>query len=145
MANNAKVGGILSIVAGGLGLLGMLMVVALAIFFAVMPGLFAEDFNAEFNGGGMTPETMFIILAVIYGVMGLVGALIGALAIVGGVFALKKKYWGWALAGAIGGNLICPLCGIPALIFISMGKPEFDGGAATAPPAHPALVEKIVG
>jgi hypothetical protein len=75
--------------------------------------------------------------------MGFAGILVGALAIVGGIFVLKKQRWGWALAGAIAGNLLFPLCGIPAVIFTSLGKAEFKTTAVSLTPHAPA--EKIVG
>jgi len=68
------------------------------------------------------------------------GALIGAsmiilsiVAIVGGVFAIRKKAWGFALAAAIcafivGLPFIVPaiLLGIPAIVFTALGKGQFE-------------------
>ena len=144
MTNNTKTGGVLSIVAGGIGILSMLMLVLVAVFMAVMPSLFGEDFYSaqSYSNDEMSPQMVFIIIAVIYGGMGFIGMLIGALAVVGGVFTLKKKYWGWALAGAIAGNLVFPPCGIPALIFTCLGKSEFQ---TTTPSAPTAPVQTIVG
>ena len=144
MTNNTKTGGVLSIVAGGIGVLSMLMLVLVAVFMAVMPSLFGEDFypGQSYSSGELSPEVVFIIMAAIYGGMGFIGMLIGALAVVGGVFTLKNKYWGWALAGAIAGNLVFPPCGIPALIFTCLGKGEFQIAAPLAPPAP---VQTIVG
>ena len=62
---------------------------------------------------------------------GLIGApliVLGIIAIIGGVFALRKRIWGLALAGAI-----CSLCfppyswflAIPAIVFIALSKQEF--------------------
>jgi hypothetical protein len=48
------------------------------------------------------------------------------LAIVGGAFALKKRHWPLALAGAIAGTITFFPCGIPAIIFVSLGKEEFS-------------------
>jgi hypothetical protein len=84
-----------------------------------------------------------IICAVIGGVLTFfvagLGALIGApliilsiVAIVGGVFAIRKRVWGLALAGAICGFIvglpfIAPaiLLGIPAIVFTALGKGQF--------------------
>jgi hypothetical protein len=127
MSNNAKVGGILSIIAGGFGvLLGCFYVLLIWLFnfmFTNIPQTLPQE--------PMTPEfpfPFFQVIGIIYGAIGLFIALVGVLAIVGGAFALKRKHWGWALAGAIGGNLVFGLCGIPALIFICLGKEEFTGG-----------------
>lgn len=138
MQNNAKLGGILSIVAGSIGIFGMLILVALAVFMAVMPGLVDNGFYNQDDES----RIVFIVLAVVYGVMGLGGILVGVMAIVGGVFAMQKRRWAWSLAGAIAGNVLFPLCGIPAVIFVCLGKNEF--GAVT-PGAPPAPMQRIVG
>jgi hypothetical protein len=85
--------------------------------------------------GSEPPEVFFTVMIVIYIIMGGFYTLVGVLAIVGGVFALKKKHWGWALAGSIAGTLVFFPCGVPAIIFIAMGKQEFKARqqpAATA-------------
>jgi hypothetical protein len=74
--------------------------------------------------GGMT----FGFLGV--GWLGAIGApaiICGIIAIVGGIFALKRRTWGLALAGAICA-IIGPggLLGILAIIFVSLGKGEFE-------------------
>jgi hypothetical protein len=128
MGNNAKVGGILSIVSGAFGFLG-------AGYFVLMLWLFNFMFTTPQPQGPMTPEfpqEMFQIMAIIYGGIGLILALIGVLAIVGGVYALKKRHWLLALAGAIAGTVTFFPCGIPAIIFVSLGKEEFT--AAEPPP-----------
>ena len=51
-------------------------------------------------------------------------ALLGIVAIVGGVFAIKRRLWGFALAGAIC-SLVTLLLGIPAVILIVLSKAEF--------------------
>jgi hypothetical protein len=124
MGKNAKVGGILSIIAGAFGvLIGASYALIIWIFNFVVTSI-PQTIPQE----PMTPEfpfPFFQIMGFIYGAIGLFIALVGVLAIVGGAFAIKKKYWGWALAGAIGGNLVFCLCGIPALIFVCLGKDEF--------------------
>jgi len=126
MSNNAKVGGILSIVCGGFGILGIGWAVLWIYMSTLMFDLPQDPFTPAF------PQEMFQIMAIIYGGMGLILALIGALAIVGGVFALKKKHWALALAGAIAGTVTFFPCGIPAIIFVSLGKEEFTAGEAPA-------------
>jgi len=77
----------------------------------------------------------------IHGILGGVGIfltaiavpliILGVVAIVGGVYALKRKRWGLALAGAICALLCNTLMGILAIIFVSMGKGEFEGKTDT--------------
>ena len=50
---------------------------------------------------------------------------IGIIALIAGIFTLRRKSWGFALAGAILALFpIIPL-GVLAIIFVSMGKKEF--------------------
>jgi len=122
MGNNAKVGGILSIVSGAFRVLGLGWAVLWIYISTLMFDLPQEPMAPEF------PQEFFQIMAIIYGAIGLILALIGVLAIVGGVYALKRKHWGLALAGAIAGNVVFFPCGIPAIIFVSLGKEEFTAG-----------------
>ena len=48
--------------------------------------------------------------------------------IVGGIFALRRRVWGLALAGAICAFLVPAgfILGILAIIFVAMGKREFE-------------------
>jgi hypothetical protein len=55
---------------------------------------------------------------------GIIG--IGVVALIAGIFTLRRKSWGFALAGAILALFpIIPL-GVLAIIFVSMGKNEFS-------------------
>jgi len=97
--------GILSIVAGLLGLIGGLVV-------GVIGGTFAG--LAEIPGIGGVLAAIAIPLIII-----------GIVAIVGGIYAVKRRLWGLALAGTIC-SLICVwFLGIPAIIFVILGKNEF--------------------
>ena len=51
---------------------------------------------------------------------------LGIIAIIGGIFALRRNIWGLALAGSICA-LIGPwfILGVLAIIFVSLGKGEF--------------------
>ena len=51
---------------------------------------------------------------------------VGIIAIVGGIYALRREVWGLALVGSICA-LIGPLfvLGVLAIIFVSLGKSEF--------------------
>ncbi len=61
------------------------------------------------------------------GAIGTPAIIFGIIAIVGGIFALRRRIWGLALAGSIcaliGGGFIL---GILAIIFVIMGKGEFE-------------------
>ncbi len=94
--------GILSIVAGAIGLIIGIVVAALGETIGMMAG---------FWGWGAIGAPMIAL---------------GIVAIVGGIFALQRRVWGMALAGAICA-LIWPMTilGILAIIFVAMSKKEF--------------------
>ncbi len=62
-------------------------------------------------------------------VLGLLIVLIGylpmGLSFVGGIYALKRKHWGLALAGSIC-SVLFPFLGIPAVVLLIMRKGEFN-------------------
>ena len=51
--------------------------------------------------------------------------IIGILALIGGVLAIQRKKWKWALVGSIAGSLSVLPLGIPAIILIALSKDEF--------------------
>lgn len=48
------------------------------------------------------------------------------LAIVGGIFCLQRKRWGWALAGSIIAILPFSILGLVAVILVAISKDEFE-------------------
>jgi hypothetical protein len=78
------------------------------------------------------PAEFFRVWVIFYSIIGGFLVILGILAIIGGIFALRRKIWGLALAGAIAGTFVFFPCGIPAIIFVSLGKQEF---ALPKPPA----------
>jgi len=109
-------GGILCIIAGVINvLLGFVVVVVMAGAGLLM-GTELVELPAELAGMSWL------------GVLGVPLVVMGIVSIVGGVYALKRRLWGFALAGAIcsimTGNL---LYGTLATIFISVSKSEFNG------------------
>jgi len=98
--------GILSIVAGAFGLLG-----------AIIVGVVGETIAGLEQIPGMS--TLFAAIAIPL-------IIIAIIAIVGGVYALKRRIWGLALAGTICSLFCMWLLGIPAIIFVILGKSEFS-------------------
>jgi len=93
--------GILSIIAGVLGLILGLIVAAV---------LEAIGWFVGFVGLGIV-----IVPLIIFPVI----------AIVGGVFALRRRIWGLALAGSIFAFICVWFLGLPAIILIALSKKEF--------------------
>ncbi len=93
------VGGILAIIAGALQ-------VILGIIIAAIGGI---TFLFAWAGVFATPLIVF-----------------GIIAIIGGIYALRREVWGLALAGSICA-IFGPwfILGILAIIFVSLGKGEF--------------------
>ncbi len=65
------------------------------------------------------------IAGAFYLAIGFFFMLVSALAIVGGIFSIRRRRWGLALAGAIAATSVFFYCGVPAIIFVSMGRSEF--------------------
>ena len=95
--------GILCIIAGVIQVIGGTVVAALGGFAG---GFFGMGWLAAIGG----PLIVF-----------------GVVAIVGGVYALRRRVWGLALAGSICA-LVGPwaVLGILAIIFVALGKNEFE-------------------
>lgn len=91
---------------------------------SIIGGIIAIAFGAIFA----TIGTAFLYgipgLEIMGGIGGGIIAL-GVIALIGGIMALKRKAWGFALTGAIFACFpVIPL-GILAIIFVAMGKSEF--------------------
>jgi hypothetical protein len=123
MRNNSKISGILSIISGGIGVIESLFMFALtAMVPMMMESFYASDI-----------ESMAGVLGAIYVISGIFNLIVSILAIVGGIYALKRKYWGMGLAGAIASILVFFFTGVPALIFIILGRKEYSQGSPVPP------------
>jgi hypothetical protein len=107
--NRARLGGVLTLVAGIIGLVSGLMFLL--------------------TGGNI--ETALAFPATIEALNGLPTLILGIIAVAGGACAMKHKAFGFAVAGAVLSavatfNLgIVIILGILGIIFIAMGKREF--------------------
>jgi hypothetical protein len=135
MTNNARVGGILSIVAGGLGAIGALVGLLFAILVGVFGGGRYYGYDGYYGASGDWP----MVFAVFIGVWSFIGLVLSILAIIGGSYGIRKKSWGLALMGAIASVLTFFPCGVAAIVFTVMGRLEFPQNAPTAPPAAPTI------
>jgi hypothetical protein len=132
MNKYATVGGILSIVSGALGILSGLSVIFMAFFIS---WLISSEDAYVYNSSDIAVTELSNILRAIYGSMGVFFILVGILALIGGIFAVRRKVWGLALAGAIASVMTFFPVGIVSIIFTSMAKPEFEANViSTTPP-----------
>jgi len=102
--------GILEIICGAWGL-----------FFALALALVGSFFKT------LAIPDMPAFVGPIIGAMSIPFGLLSIVAIVGGVFALRRKIWGLALAGAIV-SIFLPymiLLAIAAIVFVALSKKEF--------------------
>ena len=103
-----KIGGVLTIISGTLASLGA---ANYAIGLIGVRGL---------SKGDIPP----FVPSIIFGVP-ILSIVIGILALIGGILAMRRKRWGWSLVGSIAGILSVLPLGIPAIILISLSKDEF--------------------
>lgn len=52
-------------------------------------------------------------------------AALGIVSIIGGVYALQRRMWGWALAGSITTAFISNVLGIAAIALVAVSRDEF--------------------
>jgi len=77
-------------------------------------------------GGAVGGLATIPIMPQIFGIIATPIIILGIVAIVGGIYALKRRIWGLALAGSICALIGPWFLGIPAIIFVVMGKDEFE-------------------
>jgi hypothetical protein len=118
------VAGLLNIVSGALGVIvGLFMSLrVLAVTAAHAAQGVAPRVAPHAGAYPQTPHLFFPGMGIACGIALLV---IGVLAIVGGVYALKLKAWGLALAGSIAAVITGPIIGLLALIFVVLGREDF--------------------
>ena len=105
--------GILDIVAGCWGLILSLMFVSIGAVMRYIPEMYTE------------PDTSQYIFP-IFTAMAVPIAILGILAIVGGIYALRRRIWGLALAGSIAAFFPAWILGLPAIVFTALSKKEFE-------------------
>jgi hypothetical protein len=67
----------------------------------------------------------FPLFGALFGFLAIPAAILGVLAIIGGVFATQRQRWGWALIGSIAALLVSNVIGIISIILIALSKDEF--------------------
>jgi len=106
------VAGILNIVTGALGIIGA---ISTFIGFGVVSGALGIPTGPipGFVPGIVLGTAIFTLI-------------IAILALVGGIFAVQRKMWGWALAGSIAAILVFLPLGIASTILAALSKNEFE-------------------
>jgi hypothetical protein len=121
-SSNAKIAGILSIIAGVSALFGSLVLGAIGVAGSAVLGSAARHAP---QGLPLLPLLLFIPLSV------LIFAL-GVIAIIGGVYGVRRDHF-WVLVIGAAAAVFCFLpLGVAALVFTVLAEKEFAQGPAPA-------------
>ena len=115
------VAGVLNIVSGVCAFIGAGAVVFSTAMMNSVPDLRDEDVPLE-------------VLTWMMGSLGVFLAVLGVVSIVGGVFGIRRRGFGWAMAGSIASLFSVMPFGLAALILVLVGEREFAGRQAPEPP-----------
>ena len=112
-----KIAGLLSIIAGSIGILGS--VIAIVLFsFVNNPHNNPMPLDSSFGDAvGWALIISFLVINLV--------------AVAGGVMAIKRRLWGLALAGAICAmfSLWASVLGIVSIVFLALSRHEFGNGS----------------
>ena len=106
--------GILDIISGALS---FFWAISLFIGFAIISGCWVVP-----GGVGYIPH---FVPGVVLG-WAIISLIITAVILIGGIYALKRKMWGWALASSILSILAFLPLGIAATVLVAQSKNEFE-------------------
>jgi len=110
-------GGILSIISGALGFITIAFFLA---FGSIFGAAIARDVLSSL-GFWQTGLPLTII-----GIIAIPLLCVNIVAIVGGIYAIQRRGWGMALAGAICSVFPSQILGVLAVVFIAISRREFE-------------------
>ena len=110
--------GILNIVTGGLS---AFMAIGIIIAFFAVSSINIMNFLPTAEAPFIAPLIGTILIVIL--VLSIARAVF---TIVGGVFALQRRKWGWALAGSIIAIIAMFPLGVASTILVAMAKREFE-------------------
>jgi len=105
------VAGVFNIVVGAFCILGALSMGIGALFFIPVSG---DMFGRIPFGAGL----IFLLAAIPLIVLGVIS-------IIGGIYNLQRRMWGWALAGSITTAITSNVLGIVSIVLTAISKNEF--------------------
>ncbi len=98
------IAGVLILISEGFNLLAALGIVVAGSLIVIWDG---------FNAGLILP---LILIPVLF---------FTVIAVIGGIFSIQRRYWGWALAGAIIAAFPFSIFGLAAVVLLALSKDEF--------------------
>jgi hypothetical protein len=105
--------GILNLICGGFAVLASSILAIIGTISGVLLSYAKLDFPPA-------------VIALLFSVLAIALAIVGILAIIGGVYALQRRKWGMVLTGSIAALLPCRLFGIAAIVLAVLAKKEFE-------------------
>jgi len=121
--------GILSIISGVVGLLGS---------FGILIAIAALNATGHWIGEWNMYWEPFNVISILWTIE-IPLFICGALALIGGIFAVQRKFWGVALAGSIAAFFSAWLLGLVSVILTSLSRDEFSPETKTV-----TIAEKTV-
>ena len=108
--------GILDIVGGAIGMVGGLYLVVLTNMFQLIRTALMLDPTMVDSIEDAISNLVAVPFVVVF---------IGIVSVIGGVYALQRRIWSLALAGAIASCIVFPFFGIPSIIITAFARDEF--------------------
>jgi hypothetical protein len=116
-------GGILSIIAGAFEVIGGALIVVFTAGIRILLRLVLLPFHPRDWFEHIIPVVPSWLI-----IVGVPLVVLGIVAIVGGISAIRRRNFGLSLAGAICALIPLNLLGLLAVIFVSISKREFEVG-----------------
>ncbi len=114
------VAGILNIISGVSNLIGFVVIIIVIIIVSS-----SGEFIMKFIPEEVFPFSAEVIVTII-ALIAVLLAIHGILPLVGGIYALQRKKWLWALIGSIVAIFGAALFGVASTILVAMAKEEFE-------------------
>lgn len=108
------VAGVLEIVAAVCALIGALALLFICCVINAIPDLQHD------------PDVPLELLTGMFAALSTLIFLSGVACLVGGIAALRRRGWFWAVAGAVAALFVAPPAGIFALVLVILGEREFS-------------------
>ncbi|MFC1952845.1 hypothetical protein ACFLWR_01775 [Chloroflexota bacterium] len=111
--------GILNIITGSISTLGAIFIIIFLTSIDTWVSLYdtipAEDL----------PFATSFINTILYGTL-ILSIIHIVLPVIGGVFSIQRKKWGWSLAGSITAIIAVFPLGVASTVFVAMARDEFE-------------------
>ena len=113
------VAGVLNITVGVVTLVGTFLTVMLLV--GIGSGILAISLIAD-----MIPMWLSVSVEGVMVIMAILLIVLSALPLLGGIYAIQRKNWGWALGGSILAIFSSAILGVISTVLISLSKKEFE-------------------